>query len=141
MCRDIVACVLLRFVCIMLVFALPRFQQGALDGALTFMLENQANMPALVALAAAPSRAAGSQPRSPRSDLVRQLRDMGFPERWAARALSATDGSYEHGLTYILANQDLLRQQDGNFNHAHHLLCSPCLRPAHTMLTVWSCRG
>ena len=97
--------------------ALRRTGGTNIEAAVHFCLERGGEMERLLAEEREQHSFGGSgRRRSSRveasSHLLRQLSEMGFPPRWCAEALTATDNNVDEALTWILTNGERLNAED-----------------------------
>ncbi|KAI2489759.1 HECT-domain (ubiquitin-transferase) [Fragilaria crotonensis] len=102
--------------------ALRRTGGTNIEAAVHFCLERGGDMERLLAEERERDRvmqrsaAGASRRRSNRSErsshLLRQLLEMGFPSRWCAEALAATQNNVDEALTWILSNGVRLSEED-----------------------------
>jgi len=76
-----------------------------IEAAIEFCIEHNGDIEVLV-------EAANRQASSRRAVIVEKLAEMGFPERYASRAIDEVGENFDNALTWILGNGDLLKQLD-----------------------------
>jgi hypothetical protein len=105
--------------------ALRRTGGVNIEAAITFCLERGGEIERMIVEERERERLLGSSESGPSSrrrledtsssnQLLRQLVEMGFPQRWATEALIVTGNNVDEALTWILNNSERLSEEDEN---------------------------